>query len=76
MAKKFKFDLDEPDELGKMYDAKEIAEIIDMHPVTVRELLKAGTIKSLRIGSRYKVPKKFLVEFLERSSTSIGKKDE
>ena len=69
MAKKFMFN--DPDTLGKMYSANEIGKILSIHSRTARKLILDGEIKSIKVGTRYKVPKSSLVDYIQQNSTEI-----
>ena len=36
----------------KMYNTKEVAEILDLHPVTIRNLVREGVLKAIRNSGR------------------------
>ena len=42
----------------------EIQEMLRIGKNAVYQLIKEGTIKSIKVGKRYIVPKKFIIEFL------------
>ena len=42
----------------------EIQEMLRIGKNAVYQLLKEGTIRSIKVGKRYIVPKKFIIEFL------------
>ena len=46
---------------------EELREFLNIGRNKVYELLKNKDIKSIRIGSRYRIPKKFISEFLFNS---------
>ena len=43
---------------------KQLCEILDIGKNTAYRLLQNGEIKSIKIGKVYKIPKKYLKEFL------------
>ena len=43
---------------------KQLCEILDIGKNTAYRLLQSGEIKSIKIGKVYKIPKKYLKEFL------------
>jgi len=44
---------------------KELCEILGIGKNTAYRILKSGEIKSVRIGKVYKIPKKYLKEYLK-----------
>ena len=44
---------------------EELCEILSIGKNTAYRLLKSGEIKSVRIGKVYKIPKKYLKEYLK-----------
>lgn len=44
---------------------KDLCEILDIGKNTAYRLLKNGDIKSIRIGNKYKIPKRYLLEYLK-----------
>ena len=45
----------------------DIMQILSIGRNKVYELLNDGTLKSIRIGRKHRIPKKILIEFLENS---------
>lgn len=45
----------------------DVIEILNIGRSKIYELLNDGTIKSIRIGRKHRIPKKILIEFLENS---------
>ena len=43
---------------------KQLCEVLDIGKNTAYRLLQSGEIKSIKIGKVYKIPKKYLKEFL------------
>ena len=43
----------------------DVIKILNIGRNKVYELLKNGTIKSIRIGRKHRIPKKILIEYLE-----------
>ncbi len=50
-----------------LYSINEAAEKLSISPNTCRGLVKAGTIKSVLIGTRHKITDEFLEDFLKNS---------
>lgn len=44
---------------------KDLCEILGIGKNTAYRLLKNGEIKSIRIGNKYKIPKRYLLEYLK-----------
>ena len=53
------------DQLPIILTPEQVASILGTGKNAVYDLLRSGTLKSIRIGHRYKIPKHFLLEFLE-----------
>ncbi|MCH5296899.1 MAG: helix-turn-helix domain-containing protein [Ruminococcus sp.] len=49
-------------EYGDIVTVEEVMEMLQVGRVTVYRMLKSGKIRSLRIGKKYVVPKKSVVE--------------
>jgi len=49
---------------GKIYNVKEIAEILSIHPMTVKLMIKRGQLKAKRIGHGYQTLGSSLIELL------------
>ena len=49
-----------PDEVS----VEEIQQMLRIGKNAVYQLLKDGTIKSIKVGKRYVVPKKYIIDFL------------
>lgn len=45
----------------------DVIEILNIGRNKVYEMLNNGTIKSIRIGRKHRIPKKILIEYLENS---------
>ena len=43
---------------------KDVQMILRVGRSTVQKLLSTGTIKSIRVGSTYRIPKKYLIEYM------------
>ena len=43
---------------------EEVMEMLHLGRVTVYELLKSGKIKALKVGRKYIIPKKSVIEFI------------
>ena len=49
-------------------DVVSVSELMDMLHIgkdTAYKLLQSGEIKSIKIGKKYRIPKKFVVEYLQ-----------
>ena len=47
----------------EIYCAKEVAEILKVHPQTVRKLIERGELESFKIGNDYRVTAQALADF-------------
>lgn len=47
---------------------KDIQDLLHIGRSTAYSLLKSGEIKSMRIGSIYRIPKAYLIEYIRRKS--------
>lgn len=45
-------------------DVKTAAELLDVHPETVRALIRDGKLRSVRVGRLVRIPREALTEFL------------
>ncbi len=50
----------------RLYDVRDAAQYLGLHPVTVREKAKAGVLRSLRAGNRYRFTRADLDAYLQR----------
>lgn len=48
----------------EFYTPKELSQILDLHPATIRKYITDGKLKAVRIGSGWRVYKKELMIFL------------
>ena len=54
---------------SKYPDVVSVSELMDMLHIgknTAYELLQSGKIKSIKIGKKYRIPKSFVMEYLQR----------
>ena len=54
---------------SKYPDVVSVSELMDMLHIgknTAYELLQSGKIKSIKIGKKYRIPKSFVIEYLQR----------
>ena len=52
------------DKLPDVLDVQQMSDFLGISTKTGYQLLKAGTIRSFKIGRIYKVPKLYLIEYL------------
>lgn len=50
---------------GVLLDSNNMAEVLKMHPATVRLMCQEGKIPAVRIGGRWRIPADKFAEFLE-----------
>jgi len=51
----------------KMYDIKEVAEILQISTRTVSTYIRSGKLKAMKIGNKWKIKEDDLKEFLKIS---------
>ena len=51
----------------KYYTTKELAELFNVTPLTIRHWIKDGKLRAFKMGSRYRVSTPSLVVFLKKS---------
>lgn len=49
----------------RLYTPKEVAELFGVDPTTVRDWIRKGKLKGLKIGGRYKIEGEALLEFIK-----------
>lgn len=54
-----------------LLDPKEVFDIIGCGDTKGYELLRAGVIPHIRIGRKYKIPKRLLLEWIERQAVRV-----
>lgn len=54
------------DMFGDVLTIEDLMEVFHVGKNTAYGLVKDGLIKSIKIGRRYRIPKKFVREFIER----------
>ena len=52
------------DEYGDVLRPEDLQNILHVGRNTVYKYLADGTIKSIRIGTKYRIPKQYLIDFL------------
>lgn len=52
------------DDMPDVLSVKELYDVLPLGMNTVRELVRSGAIRSIKVGSRYIVPKKAVIDFL------------
>jgi len=50
---------------GDIVSVKELCKMLSIGKNTAYELLQSGDIKSIRIGKVYKIPKKYVIEYIQ-----------
>jgi len=55
---------------GDILSVKQLCEALNICQTVAYRLLKSGEIKSRKIGNIYKIPKKYLIEYVETLATS------
>ena len=52
----------------KVYTVEQVAEMLQLNPVTILRRIHGGKLKALKIGSVYRITEDALNEFLSRDS--------
>ncbi|WP_147944554.1 helix-turn-helix domain-containing protein [Microbispora sp. CSR-4] len=52
----------------RAYRVPRAAELLDLHPHTVRALIKSGRLKSVRVGRAYLIPESSIQELLAQAA--------
>ena len=52
------------DKYNDIISVKELCDILQIGKNTAYNLLKTGHIHSIKIGSTYKIPKKYLIDYI------------
>lgn len=58
------------DEKQTIYTVKEVAEMLKVHFQTILAYIKDGKLMAMKIGKGYRISKKDLDDFLEKSKTN------
>jgi excisionase family DNA binding protein len=53
----------------KIYTTEQVAEILQIHPLTVLKYIKNGKLKGVKLGRVYRIRESALQVFLEQEST-------
>lgn len=56
------------DKACMVFQVKDIMKILSISEKTAYELVRSGAIRSVRIGSNYRIPYEALTEFLSKTS--------
>ena len=57
----------------EIYKTKEIAEKLDIHITTVRNLIKTGELEAKKVGKGYRITENQLRDYLEGDNTTEEK---
>ena len=49
---------------SSLLTVSDLQEILNVSPTTVYKLLQTGDIRSIRIGHKYRIPKRNLIDYL------------
>jgi len=52
-----------------IYTTEQVAEILQIHPLTILKYIKAGKMKGIKLGRVYRIRESALQAFLEQEST-------
>ena len=53
----------------KIYTTEQVAQLLQIHPLTVLKYIKSGKLKGIKLGRVYRIRESALQEFLENEST-------
>ncbi len=53
----------------RLYTAEQVADLLQVHHLTVLKLIKAKRLKAVKLGRVYRIKESALNEFIEKSST-------
>lgn len=60
----------------KFYTVKEVAEMLSVHPETIRRHLLSGKLKGYKVGKDWRVEETAIREFLTGGNKEENKEDE
>ncbi len=52
-----------------IYTTEQVAELLQIHPLTVLKYIKGGRLKSIKLGRVYRIRESELDAFLQKEST-------
>jgi len=52
----------------KLYTTEQVAQLLQIHPLTVLKYIKAGKLRAIKLGRVYRIRESELQKFLERDS--------
>lgn len=55
--------------IEKIYTTEQVAQILQIHPLTVLKYLKTGQLKAAKLGRVYRIKESEVQKFLEKAST-------
>lgn len=50
----------------------DVASALKLKPGAVRQLCRQGTIRALKIGNLWRIPRAWLIDFIERGQSNAG----
>ncbi len=62
--------------MEKLYTASEVSEYLKVSEITVRRFIKAGKLKTKKVGNQYRIPESYLLEFLNSGDSQPQKKED
>jgi len=52
------------------YTTEEVADILKVHPKTVREMIKSKRLQAIRVGQEYRITDEQIRQYIEENKTS------
>ena len=58
-----------------MYTADQVAEILHLHPKTIRRFIRQGTLKARKVGKQWRITERELKDFIGDTNQSADESD-
>lgn len=52
------------------YTTEEVADLLKVHPKTVREMIKSKRLQAIRVGQEYRITDEQIRQYIEENKTS------
>jgi len=56
----------------KYYSPEEIAELLNLHPATIRKWIRQGKLKAVKLGRVWRIMEEDLQEFLNQNGGQVN----